>query len=126
VRLVFNGAEGPALNASLIDLGNRFRLLVNRVESVTPEAELGRLPVARVVWRPEPDWRTAATAWILGGGAHHTGYSQALTVEHLEDLAAMARIECLVIDQGTSLRDFQNQARYNDLYYSFARGLDHA
>jgi L-arabinose isomerase len=126
VRLVFDGAAGPALNASLVDLGNRFRLLVNRVEAVAPPEPLPRLPVARVVWQPKPDLRTAAGAWILAGGAHHTGYSRALTIEHLEDFARMAGIECLVIDEHTRLREFERDARLNDLYYSLARGLGNA
>ena len=90
VRLVFTARAGPAINVSLVDLGNRFRLLLNEVDVVPPDAPLERLPVARAVWSCKPDFRTAATAWILAGGAHHTGFSQALSAEHLEDFAAMA------------------------------------
>lgn len=122
-RLVFTGAAGPALNASLIDLGNRFRLLVNTVEAVAPEAALLQLPVARVVWRPRPDLATAAAAWIVAGGAHHTGYSGALGVEHLEDFAAIAGIECVVIDETASLRALRAQLRSDEIYYHLARGL---
>ena len=92
VRLVFNVAAGHALNASVIDMGNRFRLLVNEVEAVTPQQELPKLPVARVLWKPLPDMQTACAAWILAGGAHHTCYSQNLTAEHLEDFAEIAGI----------------------------------
>ena len=104
VRLVFNCPGGPALNATIVDLGNRFRMIVNEVEAVAVEQELPNLPVARVLWRVKPDLATGAAAWILAGGAHHTGYSQNLTVEHLEDFADIAGIECVVIDDSTRLR----------------------
>lgn len=117
VRLVFDSPEGPAINVSLIDMGNRFRLIVNEVEAVKPEAELPNLPVARVLWDPKPDLETAATAWILAGGAHHTVYSQALTTEFMEDFAEMTGIELLVIDADTKIRDFKNQLHANDGYY---------
>jgi L-arabinose isomerase len=117
VRLVFNTPSGPALNASLIDLGGRFRLIVNTVTVVPPAQPLPRLPVARALWVPEPDLKTAAEAWILAGGAHHTGFSQAITVEHLEDFAEMAGVECLVIDGDTRLHDFKNELRWNAAAY---------
>jgi L-arabinose isomerase len=85
--LVFNTPSGPALNASLIDLGNRFQLLVNEVEVVAPEKPLPKLPVARALWAPKPNLTLGAAAWIYAGGAHHTGFSQAVTVEMLEDFA---------------------------------------
>ena len=115
VRLVFNVSPGNALNASIVDMGNRFRLLVNEVEAVTPMHDLPKLPVARVLWKPQPDMTTACTAWILGGGAHHTCFSQNLTAEHLEDFADMADIECLLINKQTNIRDFKNELRWNDL-----------
>lgn len=117
VRLVFNVAGGPALNASLIDMGNRFRLLVNVVEAVAPEHELPKLPVARVLWKPLPDMKTGCTAWILAGGAHHTCYSQNLTAAHLEDFAEMAGIECVLIDRDTRLHEFKNNLRFSEVYY---------
>jgi L-arabinose isomerase len=117
VRLVFNSAAGPALNASIVDLGNRFRLLVNEVEAVAPQHELPRLPVARVLWKPYPDMATGCAAWIYAGGAHHTGYSQNLTTEHLQDFAGMAGIECVLIDRKTELRQFRNELRWNESYY---------
>jgi L-arabinose isomerase len=117
VRLVFNSASGPALNASLIDLGSRFRLLVNAVEAVDPELPLPKLPVARVLWKPKPDLPTAAAAWIYGGGAHHTCYSQSLTTEYLEDFSEMAGIEYVLIDEDTSLHRFRQELRWNDGYY---------
>ncbi|MCG8321984.1 MAG: L-arabinose isomerase [Cytophagales bacterium] len=114
VRLVFNVAPGEALNASMIDLGNRFRLLVNKVVAVAPENELPELPVARVLWKPLPDLKTAATAWILAGGAHHTCFSQNLTTEYLEDFSDMADIEFIKIDQSTDLYHFKNELRWNE------------
>ena len=118
VRLVFNVSGGAALNASLIDMGNRFRLLVNEVEAVKPKHKLPKLPVARVLWKPLPDMQTACTAWILAGGAHHTCYSQNLTSEHLSDFAEMADIEFLVIDKNTNLHQFKNEIRWNEFVYS--------
>jgi len=117
VRLVFNSAAGPALNASVIDMGNRFRLLVNEVEAVTPQHDLPKLPVARVLWKPYPDMQTGCAAWILAGGAHHTCYSQNLTAEHLEDFAEMAGIEYVLIGKETNLYQFKNELRWNEIYY---------
>jgi L-arabinose isomerase len=114
VRLVFNCASGPALNASIVDMGNRFRLLVNTVEAIEPIHDLPKLPVARVLWKPYPDMQTGCAAWILAGGAHHTCYSQNLTSEHLCDFAEMAGLECVVIDKDTKLHQFKNELRWND------------
>jgi L-arabinose isomerase len=122
VRLVFDAPAGPALNASLVDMGNRFRLIVNEVSAVkTPK--LPKLPVARAVWECKPNFKTACAAWILAGGAHHTGYSYSVTTEHLEDFAEIAGIELAVIDADTNLREFKTELRQNDLYYVLAQGL---
>jgi L-arabinose isomerase len=117
VRLVFDSAAGPAINASIIDMGNRFRMLVNEVEAVAPEHELPKLPVARVLWKPLPDMKTGCAAWILAGGAHHTGYSQNLTAEHMEDFAEMAGIEYVRIGRDTTLYNLKNELRWNEVYY---------
>jgi L-arabinose isomerase len=117
VRLVFNSAAGPALNASMIDMGNRFRLLVNEVEAVRPEHPLPKLPVARVLWKPYPDMHAGCAAWILAGGAHHTCYSQNLTSGHLQDFADMANIEFALIGKNTNLYQFRNELRWNEIYY---------
>ncbi|MBZ5857520.1 L-arabinose isomerase [Flavihumibacter profundi] len=117
VRLVFNVAGGPALNASIIDMGNRFRLLVNEVEAITPVHDLPKLPVARVLWKPYPDMQTGCAAWILAGGAHHTCYSQNLTAGHLEDFADMAQVEYVLIGKKTDLYQFKNELRWSDVYY---------
>ena len=117
VRLVFNVAGGPALNASVVDLGNRFRLLINEVEAVTPKEDLPKLPVARVLWKPYPDMKAGCAAWILAGGAHHTCYSQNLTAEHLDDFAAIAGIESVLIGKNTELRQLKNELRWSEVYY---------
>jgi len=122
VRLVFDAAYGPAINVSLVDLGSRFRFIVNEVTSV-PHPDLPQLPVARAVWECLPDFKTACAAWIYAGGAHHTGYSTAVTTEMIEDFAAMSGVELAVIDRDTRLRDFRQDLRFSDLYHVLAQGL---
>jgi len=122
-RLVFDVRSGSGVNASLMDMGSRYRLLVNPCDVVPADAPLPNLPVARVVWQPEPNLEVAAGAWILAGGAHHTGFSMAVTAEHLEDFAEIAGIEYLLIDQDTSVSSFKKELRWNDLYYHMAKGL---
>ncbi len=122
-RLVFNVGPGPAVNASLIDLGNRFRLVVNEVEAVAVREPLPRLPVARAVWVPKPDLKTAAAAWILAGGAHHTAFSQAVGTGHLEDFARIAGLELALIDAGTTLRRFERELGWEELYHLLGRAL---
>lgn len=117
VRLVFDVDGGAALNASVIDMGNRFRMLVNEVEAVKPKHKLPKLPVARVLWKPLPDMQTGCAAWIYAGGAHHTCFSQNLTSEHLEDFSAMANIEFVLIDKNTNLYNLKNQLRWSEAYY---------
>jgi L-arabinose isomerase len=104
-------------------MGNRFRLLVNEVDVVAPDAPLPKLPVARVVWVPRPNLKVAAAAWILGGGAHHTGFSQVVTAEHLEDFADMAGLEYLLIGKDTTVSEFKKEIRWNQVYYHLAKGL---
>jgi len=123
VRLVFTATSGPAVNVSMLDMGNRFRLLVNRVNVVEPEHPLPKLPVARAIWNPEPNLKVAATAWILAGGSHHTALSYALTAEHLENFANMAGLECLLIDAQTSVNSFAKELKWNDMYYHLAFGI---
>lgn len=107
VRLVFNVPAGPAVNATLIDLGDRFRMVLNEVEVIDPPAPLPKLPVARALWKPLPDLKTAAAAWIYAGGSHHPVFSQAIGTEHFEDFAQMTGVELLVIDADSKLRDFR-------------------
>ena len=113
-RLVFDTPAGPALNASLVDLGDRFRLIVNTVDVIAPQAPLPNLPVARAIWRPQPNLQIGAAAWILAGGAHHTAFSQALSPQHIYDFSEMASVEYLQIDESTDLRHFKNELRWND------------
>jgi L-arabinose isomerase len=123
VRLVFDAAAGPAVALAMVDLGDRFRLIANVVQAVAPEHELPRLPVARVLWRPLPDFVTAVEAWLAAGGAHHTVFTAALDMEVIADFAQIAGVELLVIDEGTSMRDFANELRWNQAYYRLAQGL---
>ncbi|MGH9608901.1 MAG: L-arabinose isomerase [Bryobacteraceae bacterium] len=117
VRLVFDAQIGPGVVASLVDVGNRFRMVVNNVTAIAPQQPLPKLPVARALWVPEPDLKTAATAWIYAGGAHHTGFSLALNAEHLEAFAEMAGIEFLLIDRDTTVSQFKKELRWNEMYY---------
>jgi L-arabinose isomerase len=114
VRLVFTAPDGPAVVASLVDMGTRFRLVVNDVEVVQPQEPLPRLPVARAVWIPQPNLRVAAAAWIYAGGAHHTGFSQALTMEHLQDFAEIAGVELIRIDSETRLTELRRELRWSE------------
>lgn len=116
-RLVFSARKGPALNATIVDMGNRFRMLVNTVEVVDTPSDLPKLPVARALWRPDPDLKVSASAWILGGGAHHSGFSQCVNMEHLRDFADMQDIEMLEIDENTNVRAFKSEIRANEVYY---------
>ena len=116
VRLVFSAAAGPAINVAMLDLGNRFRMVVNEVDAVKPEP-LPKLPVACALWSPRPDLKTAAAAWIHAGAPHHCVFSQAVDSEHIEDFADMVGIECLYIDQQTKLREFKQQLRWSQAAY---------
>jgi len=111
VRLVFTAPSGPAVVASMVDMGDKFRLIVNEVDVIQPDQPLPKLPVARAVWVPRPSLKVAAAAWIYAGGAHHTGFSQALGVEHLEDFAEIAGVELVVIDGETRLRELRRELR---------------
>jgi len=121
-RLVFNTPAGPAVNASLMDLGNRFRLLVNEVDVVKPVHAMPKLPVAQALWKCRPSFEEACAAWIYAGGAHHTGFSHAVTTEMLEDFAAIAGIEMVVIDSDTKLRQFKKELAWNDAVYGLKSG----
>ena len=122
-RLVFNTPAGAGINASLVDMGNRFRMIVNDVDVVDAEHEMPNLPVARALWVPQPDLKVGAAAWIYAGGAHHTGFSQALTWEHIADYSDMAGIEFVRIDNDTTIYDFKNELRWNEVYYAIAKGF---
>ncbi|MCH6198899.1 L-arabinose isomerase [Aquiflexum sp. LQ15W] len=117
VRLVFNVKSGKGLNASLVDMGNRFRMIVNEVEAVNAPHDLPKLPVARVMWKPLPDMKTGCGAWILAGGSHHTCFSQNLSTTILNDFANIAGIESVNIDAQTTIRNLQNELKWSEVYY---------
>jgi L-arabinose isomerase len=118
VRLVFTAPAGPAVVASIVDMGTRFRMIVNEVDVIAPEQALPKLPVARAVWLPKPSLKVAAAAWIYAGGAHHTSFSQTLTMDHLEEFAEIAKIELVRIDADTSLHQLRRELRWSDSMHS--------
>jgi len=122
VRLVFDARQGPGVIAGLIDLGNRFRLVVNEVELTEPDEPLPKLPVARAVWRPLPDFETAAASWLLAGGSHHTCLSLDLDLETVTDFAAMAGVELARIDRDTDFASFEKELRWNQAYHHLVSG----
>lgn len=121
-RLVFRTAPGKGINVSLIDLGNRFRMIVNDV-TVVKCPDMPLLPVASVLWEPAPDLRTGAAAWILAGGAHHTAFSTAIDAEYLEDFAEMQDIEFIRIDEKCDLHRLKNELKWNEVYYHISNGV---
>jgi len=122
-RLVFNTMTGPATCTSLVDMGNRFRMVVHDVECVAPEAKLEKLPVASALWTPMPNLKEGAAAWIYAGGAHHNAFSQAVTAEYIEDFCEMAGIELVQINKNTNVANLKNELRWNEMYYMLANGL---
>lgn len=114
-RLVFDGRNGSAVCATVIDLGHRFRLVVNEVEAVQPKHDMPKLPVARVLWKPQPSLRDATEAWIYAGGAHHTVFSYNVSPEQLVDWAELVGIESVVISKNTDLANFRNELRWNEM-----------
>ena len=123
VRLVFDAAPGTAVILGIADLGERFRFVSNAVTVVPPDQPLPNLPVARAVWRPEPDLRTSTEAWLTAGGPHHTVLSTALTTEHLDDLAEMTGTELVLIDADTTVRSLIRELRWNQAYHRLAAGM---
>jgi len=123
VRLVFDSQTGPAVGASIVHMGGRFRMVANVVDVVPTDAPLPRLPVARALWIPRPNLKVAAAAWIHAGGAHHTGFGYSVTAEHLRDFAEMAGIEFLLIDEHTRMDEFKDKLRWNDLFYLLNNGM---
>lgn len=123
VRLVFDAAPAPGIVVGLADMGSRFRLVANRIDVVGPPEPLPMLPVARAVWRPEPDLRTSAEAWLTAGAPHHTVLSTALGREEFEDLADMLAMELAFIDADTTVRRFAQELRWNQAYHRLADAL---
>jgi L-arabinose isomerase len=123
VRLVFTADPGEAVVVALSDMRERFRLVANVVDVVPPTEPLPKLPVGRAVWKPRPDFPTSAGAWLTAGGAHHTVMSTAIGMEVFQDFAEIARTELLIIDENTTLRDFDREVRWNQAYYRLAQGF---
>jgi L-arabinose isomerase len=123
VRLVFTADAGPAVVVALSDMRERFRLVANAVDVVEPPHPQPKLPVGRALWKPRPDFQTSAAAWLTAGGAHHTVMSTAVGVEAFEDFAEIARTELLLIDEHTTLREFEKEVRWNQAYYRLAQGF---
>jgi len=121
-RLVFKTATGNAINVSVVDLGNRFRMIVNEVE-VIKCPDMPNLPVASVLWKPMPDLKIGAAAWILSGGAHHTGFSTSINSEYLEDFAEMLGVEYVLIDDQCNLSEFKKELRWNETCYHISNGI---
>lgn len=121
-RLVFTSKEGEGVAATIVDMGNRFRMIVNKVNCI-PSKKLPKLPVASALWIPCPNFEVGAAAWILAGGTHHTSFSYDLTVEYLEDYAEMAGIEMVVIDENTTISGFKKELRMNEIYYMLNKAL---
>lgn len=122
-RLIFTGKTGPAMNISTIDMGTRFRIVVNQVDTVTPPAEMPNLPVAKALWQPQPNLEISGAAWIYAGGAHHSVYTQGITLAQLLDFTEMAGVECVVIDNDTTVRGFKQELRFNAVYYHLNQGV---
>lgn len=122
-RLVFTGKPGPAINISCIDMGNRFRIIVNEVDVVAPPRDLPKLPVAKSLWQPRPNLEISAAAWIHAGGAHHSVHTQGVTLDMIADYAEMAGVELIVIDDSTNIRKLKSELRHNAAYYSLNQGL---
>lgn len=122
-RLVFESATGDAMNVTLIDMGNRFRLIVNTLDVIEPLEKMPKLPVASAFWKTHPNLADGAAAWIYAGGTHHSAYTLALTPEYIETFAEYADVEFLVIDKNTDLTAFKKELRWNEIYYMLANGL---
>lgn len=123
VRLVFDADAGPAVVVALSDQRDRFRLVANVVENVPLPQPMPNLPVGRAVWKPAPDFRTSATAWLMAGAAHHTVMSTQVGVEVFKDFAKFSGIELLVIDESTTVDGFERELRWNAAYHRLAQGL---
>jgi L-arabinose isomerase len=123
-RLVFTSHPGAGIAATVVDMGNRFRMIANKVEVIEQDKPMPHLPVASALWIPQPNLQTGAAAWILAGGTHHTAFSYDLTAEYMEDFADMAGIELVTIDEHTTLGEFKKELRFNDVYYLLNRSLE--
>jgi L-arabinose isomerase len=121
-RLIFQAHKGTGIAATIVDMGNRFRMIVNEVEVIEPEA-LPKLPVACGLWIPQPNLEVGAGAWIVAGGTHHSSFSFSITTEMMEDYAEIADLEMLIIDKDTNMRQFKQDIRNNEVYYMLNKAL---
>lgn len=121
-RLVFNSKTGDGVTATVVDLGNRFRLIVNDVHCIEPRP-LPKLPVANALWIPQPNFEVGAGAWILAGGTHHSCFSYDITPEYWEDYAEIAGIEMVHINKDTTISEFKKELRFNEVYYMLNKAL---
>jgi L-arabinose isomerase len=122
-RLIFESAAGDAMNVTLIDMGNRFRFIVNTLEVIEPLQKMPKLPVASAFWKTQPNMADGAAAWIYAGGTHHSAFTLALTPEYIETFAEYADVEFVLIDKNTCLTEFKKELRWNEIYYMLANGL---
>ncbi|MFA9390306.1 MAG: L-arabinose isomerase [Prolixibacteraceae bacterium] len=122
-RLVFESATGNAMNVTLIDMGNRFRFIVNTLDVIEPLADLPKLPVASAFWKTHPNLAVGAAAWIYAGGTHHSVFSLALTPDFIETFAEIADVEYVVIDKKTDLSTFKKELKWNEIYYLLNKSL---
>jgi len=121
-RLVFTSKDDEGIASTIIDMGNRFRLIVNKVDCIKSKS-LPKLPVASSLWIPRPDFEVGTSCWILAGGTHHTAFSYDLTVEYMQDYAEMAGIELVVIDENTTVNSFKKELQLNEIYYMLNKAL---
>ena len=120
-RMVFDAAPGPAVLATLVDLGDRFRMIVNEIETIPIENDMPKLPVARALWKPYPTLRDAAESWIIAGGAHHSVYASALDAEYFRDWAEMSGVEFVLIDRETKPARLRDELRWAEAYWTGRR-----
>ena len=121
-RLVFTSKTGAGCKATIVDLGNRFRLITSDVECIEPKP-MPKLPVASALWVPQPTFEIGAGAWILAGGTHHSAFSYDITAEYWEDFAEMTGIEFIGINKNTTISEFKQQLRNNEVYYMLNKAL---
>jgi L-arabinose isomerase len=117
-RLVFDGIEGDAIAVCMTDMGDRFRLIAAEIELVKQPKPMPNLPVARLMWKLKPDFKTGAAAWIYAGGGHHTVVSSALTMDDIRLFAKLTRTELIAIDSKTDLKTLQNELEIKNLIAS--------
>lgn len=122
-RLLFTGAPGASMNISTIDLGNRFRIICNELDTVEPPQDMPELPTAKALWVPRPNLETSAACWIHAGGAHHSVYTQGITTDQLRDFAEMMGTELVVIGADTTVPSFKQELRHNAAYWSLKQGV---